>query len=219
MTPPSCTYPHSPRVSDGYLGPGMQWARWDFEPNRPSEFGQWALAHKLHSRGSDFTSAFRDHRNPGQSALRKLWAGTPSQAHKAASAWVLIFDDQPVGVCAWEKTFHNGQWQEGSLVSDKRFACIGRVSLWMSPHLRGKGWMGGLIREVVAPSMRDEAQLFPKSATPFIRATDAAEQIMKRNAKILVIPRFSPDPSGDAVDLANALHLQSPRLGSILRRR
>lgn len=197
----------------------MRWFRCDFDPTHPSDFGRWALEHGLHSKGSDFTSRARDYRSPGSSALRKLWAGNPSQNHKLASAWALVSCGRPVGVCAWERTYHNGVWQEDSLLLNGSFACLGRISLWMSPDMRGKGWMGDLVRDVVSKEVDKTRQQCRLGAAPFIRAVDAAEHIISRHAGVLVLPQFLPDMKKDAAFLAHMGQscISNPR--SILRRR
>jgi hypothetical protein len=188
-------------IAHGDLSPSMRWRQWDLPYPPPPDFCQWAQEHGLFSKGSDFTS-FRIHPGrPGNSMLRKLWQGKASEPEgDRLSVWT-IHDtkDKPCGVVVWEHTSDTAsslfdisdrphrsgqQWRPAKTAVARN---LGRVSLWLDPSHRCRGWIRELLTQSVVPQLEHAARsAHARGEFPFLRSADATPDIM---AKVTDIPQ------------------------------
>lgn len=113
-------------------------------------------AHKLHARGTDYSSSSVRFGQNVSSFIKRLWDGRlpPDPAYSGTRVWVLSAD-RPIGVAVWETP------------TDPN-ASLGRLNIWMDPMFRKRGLMGDLLATQVCPaieSLNSSASLLAATAT------------------------------------------------------
>lgn len=151
--------------ASGHLTPRFSWKRYE-QPHPPFEFGAWAITHRLHSGGSDYTAPHSNMGIPSPSFIKRIWNGrlNPLDAFDGTHIWT-VEDDQtgrPVGVVVWERS------------ND----ALGRINIWMSPAFRARGLMGLLLDNEVVPAIERAARELPEDAKPLL-AGDATLHMLR----------------------------------------
>ena len=197
--------PETP-VETSFLSPTISWKKWRL-PHPPSGgFGLWAEQAGLYSKGSDFTAAHIRAGVPGRSMLRRLWLGTNEpQPYVETTVWTLHgLQDQPCGVFVWEKTKSDksSQWADGFLAQKINgqsigCQCLGRISMWLSPQHRQRGWMSGLIEDIKHELIGAAEKAFEEGSMPFLRGADAAPLILQKHTSIPLTHSISPGKEED----------------------
>lgn len=195
------TNPELP-VDEGFLSPTITWKKWRLPHPPAGGFGAWAEQAGLYSKGSDFTAAHIRAGIAGRSMLRRLWLGTNDpQPYVETTVWTLHdHKDMPCGVLVWEKT-KKDQDKDWALISSrlKDCLCIGRISMWLSPQHRQKGWMGVLLGDM-KHEWEDVARLaLSKGKMPYLRGGDAAPMIIKKHSSIPLTHTLSSGKEEDQV--------------------
>lgn len=172
--------------ASGHLTPRFSWKRYE-QPHPPLEFGAWAIAHRLHSGGSDYTAPNSNMGIPSPSFIKRIWNGrlNPLDLFEGTHIWT-VEDDQtgrPVGVVVWEMT-HDA---------------LGRMNIWMSPAFRGRGLMGLLLDSEVVPAIEYAAGRLPPGARPLLAGDATLPMLSSRTwveiEELIVWSSDLPSPS------------------------
>lgn len=165
------------------------------------QVGAWLLTHELYSQGNDFTS--EDAKTPGHvgnSTLRSLWKGSPTTCEEGMDTielYLLLKKGAPCGVIAWvrpeqpqEHWFdkrpdhpnHHPKWR----VPVGR---LGNLMAYLTPDIRGKGICRQVVRDLVMPRVRAEAQRHRQQGRiPLVGAADAMNSLVNDLGDLPVTP-------------------------------
>lgn len=175
----------------------------------PEAVGPWLADHGLYSKGNDFTSDMaRTPGHVGTSSFLALWEGRDTSCAKGmnqADLYVVLSKGRPVGVVAWVYTNqiepiwfekrpghpnHHAKWRVP-------VARLGNLMAYMEPRLRGLGVCRTIVRDLILPSMRQQARIqHAQGRLPLVGAADAMNHVFTTTCDL---------PATSGLDLCRAM--------------